>query len=177
MVDTGRIPLLRTSPPLSGRSMLSSGGASLPPGGTASTVDMHMSCFNIGIHQAMLGSEKHLVNARRILGKDSEEGELDLLGLCEDGGHKQGLKAAGIHPEDFIDEALPAKEYRAAARQAYMSAWHAAGAAQPSVVPLQLWERPACVALAAPALGPQLVLPGPPGANAPEELATRPACG
>ena len=53
---------------------------------------------------------------------------------------------------------LAGKEYRAAVMQAYISVWHATGAAKPSGVSLQLWEPPTCVALASPALDPQLVI-------------------
>ena len=88
------------------------------------------------------------------MGKAFEEGDLHLLGLCEVGGHKQGLKTAGICPQDLVDGVLAEKEYRAAAMQAYMSVWHEAGAAKPDGVSLQLWQAPTCVALAPLALDP-----------------------
>ena len=55
-----------------------------------------MGTFNIGIEQAMLRGRDHLRNFKRILGKGFDEGDLHLLGLCEVGGHKQGLEKAGI---------------------------------------------------------------------------------
>ena len=53
---------------------------------------------------------------------------------------------------------LAEKEYRDESKQAYMSVWDEAGAAQPGGVPLQLSEPPKCVALDPPALDPQLVI-------------------
>jgi len=106
----------------------------------------------------MLGSKKHLDNFRRLLGKAFEEGDLHLLGLCEVGGHKQGLKTAGICPQDLVYGVLAEKEYCAAVLQAYMGVWHEAGAAKPDGVSLQLWAAPTSVALASEALDPQLVI-------------------
>ena len=80
--------------------MLSSGGASQPAGGT---VDVHVGCFNTGIDQRMLRSQRHLDNFKRIQGKGFAERDLHLLGLCEVGGHKQGLNTLGIYSEDLID--------------------------------------------------------------------------
>ena len=146
------------SPPLSRRGMLSSGGASQPAGGTASTVDLNVGCFNIGIAQAMLQKSTHIQNFRRIVGKGFEEGDLHLLGLCEVGDHKKGLEHAGIYLEHLINGVLRANEYSADSVQAYMSVWHEAGAAQPGGVSLQLSGKPKCVALDPPALDPQLVI-------------------
>ena len=71
--------------------LLSSGGAAQP------AVDVHVGTFNAGTDQNMLRLSKHTGNLRRILGKGVEEGDLHLLGLCEIGGHKQGLVT---EPED-----------------------------------------------------------------------------
>ena len=91
------------------------------------SVHLNVGCFNAGIFQDMLLKEKHKHNLRRILRKSFEEGGLHLLGLCEVGGHKAGLGALGIHPQDLLEGALPVKEFRAAANQAYMSVWHETG--------------------------------------------------
>ena len=141
-----------------GRRTLSSGGASQPAGSKASTVNVQVGCFNIGISQEMLSVDKHIKNFKRILGKAFDEGDMHLLGLCEVGGHKKGLKTEGIHPQDLIDGVLNEKEYGAEAIQAYMSVWHAVGAAQPNGVSLQLAESPTSVKLTSPALDPQLVI-------------------
>ena len=121
-----------------------------------STVDLNVGCFNIGIAQEALRKPIHIENFRRILGKGFEEGHLHVLGLCEVGAHKQGIKSAGIQPMDLIDGVLK-KGYNADSMQAYMSVWHEAGAAQPGGVSLQLCEQ-TCVALTSPALDPQLVI-------------------
>ena len=117
-----------------------------------------MGCFTVGIEQTMLRIKEHRENFQRILGKGFEEGQLQLLGLCEVGKHKEGLKAAAIHPQHLLDGALTANEYRAEAVQAYMSVWHEAGAAQPGGVSLELAEDPTCIELSSPVLEPQLVI-------------------
>ena len=138
--------------------MVSSGGASQPAGSTASTVNVQVGCFNIGISQEMLSVDKHIKNFKRILGKAFDEGDMHLLGLCEVGGHKKGLKDALIYPEDLLVGVLRDKEYRAQSMQAYMSVWHVGGADMPGGVSLELLELPTCVELDSPALDPQLVI-------------------
>ena len=110
-----------------------------------STVDLNVGCFNIGIAQEALRKPIHTENFRRILGKGFEEGHLHVLGLCEVGAHKQGIKSAGMHPLDIIDGVM-AKGYSADSMQAYMTVWHQAGAQKPHGVSLQLCEQ-TCVAL------------------------------
>ena len=118
------------------------------------SVHLNVGCFNAGIFQDMLLEEKHKHNIRRILRKIFEECGLHLLGLCEVGGHKAGLGALGIHPQDLLEGALPVKEFRAAANQAYMSVCHETGTG----VSLKLREVPTYVPLTSRALDPQLVI-------------------
>ena len=77
-----------------------------------------------------------------------------MLGLCEVGGHKAGLGALGIDPQDLLEGAMPVNEFRAAANQAYMSVWHETGTG----VSLKLREVPTIVPLTSLALDPQLVI-------------------
>ena len=92
------------------------------------------------------------------MAKGFGEGDLHLLGLCEVGGHKKGLRDLHIHPPGLIDGVLAEGEYDAEAMQAYMSVWDQAGAAQPGGVSLQLWKGRTCVPLSSAALEPQLVI-------------------
>ena len=56
---------------------------------------------------------------------------MNLLNLCEVGGHKQGLPARHIDPAIVVDDALTKDEYGSHAVQAYMSIWHKAGHSHP----------------------------------------------
>ena len=106
----------------------------------------------------MLAKKRHQNNFQRILAKGFEEGDLHLLGLCDVGEHRQGLKTVRIHPQDLMDDVLAPNEYSADAQGAYMSVWHEAGAAQPGTVLLRLLEEPTCVTLSSRALESQLVI-------------------
>ena len=51
-----------------------------------------------------------------------------MLALCEVGGHKKGLAAADINPQDLLNGVLAQDAFTAAAEQAYMSVWQTSDA-------------------------------------------------
>ena len=82
--------------------MMSSSGAAQAAGATANSATVHVGCFNMGVDQNMLGCPKHIKNMRRIIRKAVKEGDLQLLGLCEVGGHKKRV-ARGPHLTGPLD--------------------------------------------------------------------------
>ena len=98
-------------------------------------VEVNVGSFNLGLHQSQIESKRFLrdtlSNFRRIIAKGFEEGDLNLLNLCEVGGHKQGLPAKHIDPAIVVDDALTKDEYGSHAVQAYMSIWHKTGHSHP----------------------------------------------
>ena len=129
-----------------------------PADASEGAVDLNLGSFNAGIHQEMLGKEKHVKNLRRIIGKAFEEGQLHTLGLCEVGAHKQGLAAIAIDAQDLVAGTLVAGDFDAICAQAYLSIWQTAGASQPGGIRLQPQAKPEVIALPSPALDPQLVI-------------------
>ena len=58
--------------------------------------------FNCGVVQAMLNSTRtqtYLDRLQNVISVCVQEGQLDIMNLCEVGGHKSGLKKAGINAE------------------------------------------------------------------------------
>jgi hypothetical protein len=76
----------------------------------------------------MLLANKHLQNFKRVLAKACDLGGFHMLFLCEVGGHKKGLAAAGVNPQDLLNGVLAQNAYMAAAEQAYMSVWQTSDA-------------------------------------------------
>ena len=66
------------------------------------TIGVRLGLFNCGMHQSMLLLPKHLRNFKRVLAKACGTGGFHMLFLCEVGGHKKGLAAADINPQDLL---------------------------------------------------------------------------
>ena len=80
--------------------------------------------YNIGVYQSMLTCRKketHLCAINRILTTCAEQ-NLDIMSLCELGGHKEGLDVAGIHYQD-LEFFKASKGPCANITQNYMTAW------------------------------------------------------
>ena len=70
----------------------------------APVTDIHIGSFNIGIHQDMLtckGTQGYLDQTEYIIAKCAKDGQLDIMNLCELGGHRLGFAAAGIDETDM----------------------------------------------------------------------------
>ena len=76
-----------------------------------------------GIHQEMLLKPEHRQNFRRIIVKGFGEGQCNLMGFCEVGGHKMELEYENILPSDIVNSVLPDGRCIAASLQAYMCVW------------------------------------------------------
>ena len=76
-----------------------------------------------GIHQEMLLKPEHRQSFGRIIVKGFGEGQCNLMGFCEVGGHKKGLEAANILPPAIVDKVLADGRCNAASLQAYMCVW------------------------------------------------------
>ena len=98
-------------------------------------VPVNIGTFNLGLDQHQRESLNFEI--QRIVAKAFEEGDLDLLNLCEVGGHKQGLPACRCDTSSITDGALTQGEYGSCATQAYMSVWHETGVFQPGGVSLK----------------------------------------
>ena len=70
----------------------------------AQVTDIHIGSFNIGIHQSMLtcsGAQGYLDQTERIIATCAKVGQLDIMNLCELGGHREGFAAANINEADM----------------------------------------------------------------------------
>ena len=89
-------------------------------------VKIRLGTFNVGIMQAMLRSDKSLRgvirNLDRIIEKCVLYGELDAMSMCEVGGHREGMSAAGISAGDLLKLRQGRIDY--AASQNYLSCWN-----------------------------------------------------
>ena len=100
--------------------------ASQPNGVTIGKVDaiqLRLGSLNAGVQQSMLQGKKNrkvIASLQRVVQTCVSEGNLDIFCFCEVGGHKQGLRAAGIHPQDFH---LFQKTGQVKTTQNYMTCW------------------------------------------------------
>ena len=72
--------------------------------GASRVLDIHIGSFNIGIHQSMLtcsGAQGYLDQTERIIATCAKVGQLDIMNLCELGGHREGFAAANINEADM----------------------------------------------------------------------------
>ena len=83
---------------------MSSSNSVPQPAGKANVVSLRIGSFSVGILQEML-AKKHTCNCllklQNIILTCVEEAGLDIMNFCEVGGHKQGLKSAGMDPLDL----------------------------------------------------------------------------
>ena len=87
-----------------------SGGAPQPAESTADashlgglpTVQLKLGCFNCGMAQEMLSKEKHQENLSRVIAKAVGEQDLQIVTLCEVGGHKKGLDKRTVNAQDLV---------------------------------------------------------------------------
>ena len=137
----------------------SSSGVSQPAVIKELIVGLNFGTFNVGIDQHMLTatrkSNKNVNNLKRVIAKAVETEELSLLMLCEVGGHRQGLAAAGIPPDDIITDAL-SSDFAIDAVQAYIGIYQTKCATSGLVI--ERANAPKIVCLTSPALDPQLAI-------------------
>ena len=103
----------------------SSADASQLGGSSDGTVfTFRIGSFNLGIHQEMLTSKhahKHLHKIEDIISTCFQEG-VDIMNLCEFGGHRQGPSAAGISLFDMKSFRGPAAPFVTISSN-YLTAW------------------------------------------------------
>ncbi len=110
-----------------------------------SDADLNVGCYSVGMHQQMFRKSKNIDILKGILAKGFENGCLHLLGLCEVGGHKLGIKASGIQPRSLVSDMLHGEEYRALDVQDYVSVWRQSDVCQPGGLALRLFDWPTTV--------------------------------
>jgi hypothetical protein len=99
-------------------------GASQPATSPGATV-VRVGSFNIGVQQSMLtakSASKRVAKVEEIIATCVQEGSLDIFSLSELGGHRQGLRSAGICHADmriFRADAGPL----ARVEGSYLTAW------------------------------------------------------
>ena len=124
---------------------IANGGVPQPARVSGPTVAVNVGCFNVGVDQNMLTSTRSKTwkdKLSKVIETGVVEGKLNLLGLCEVGGHGQGLERAGVCPQDLVTENLNDDGYRADSVRAYMSVWRAAAAGHHGEVSLRLVDAP-----------------------------------
>ena len=100
-----------------------SGGAPQPAESTY--VRLKLGCFNCGMTQEMLQKEVWLAKLRRVIGKGVSEQGLDLLTLCEVGGHRRGLAWCPHENAQSLVRQVLARSFQAISEGAYMATWQA----------------------------------------------------
>ena len=109
-----------------------SGGVPQPAESTADasqlgglpTVQLKLGCFNCGMAQEMLSKKKHQENLSRVIAKAVGEQDLQIVTLCEVGGHNKGLDKSTVSAQNLVSQVLP-HHYNATSCQAYMATWQA----------------------------------------------------
>ncbi len=138
------------------------GGVLQPAGVSVSSVAVNVGCFNVGIDQNMLTSGRSKTGKdklRKVIETGVAQGKLNLLGLCEVGGHDQGLERAGVFPQDLVTENLTDDGYRAHSVRAYMSIWRAPDAGHHGEVSLRPLDAAFPITIPGyPTIEPQLVI-------------------
>ena len=106
--------------------------------------NIRIGTFNVGVVQTQILGQKFekpgsggLDNLRRIVAKTFEEGDLNLLTLCEVGGHKLGLGKSPYDAICLLEKTLEQGEFGVSAPQNYVSIWHKHGASQRGGVSLR----------------------------------------
>ena len=107
------------------------GGAS-QPALPVHVVDVNVGSFNMGMDQIMLSRRKHTDNIDRVVGAAFEMANLHLGLFCEVGGHKKGLRDAGIEEAgEYLGRLLDRDDIDANSEQAYLTVWQTAGKSPP----------------------------------------------
>ena len=90
-------------------------------------VKIHLGNFNVGIMQNQFETDRALRkvmhNLNRVIHKCVIVGELDMMTMCEVGGHVKGMPAARILPETHLP-VLRAGSIAYCNMQNYMSCWN-----------------------------------------------------
>ena len=80
------------------------GGSSSADASDGTVCVFRIGSFNVGVNQSMLTGKNcygYVKRIKSIITTCVVDSALDIMNLCEVGGHKQGLFAAGIHPGDM----------------------------------------------------------------------------
>ena len=106
----------------------------------ARVVKLRLGNFNVGIMQNQFETTKAIIKVmkhmNRIIQNCVTDGDLDMLSMCEVGGHLQGMSAAGISAGDLSVLARGAIQYSNV--QNYLSCWNfKADASQPGLQQLR----------------------------------------
>ena len=98
-----------------------------PPKTSSRVVKIRLGKFNVGIMQNQFETDRALRkvmrNLDRVIHKCVIVGELDVMTMCEVGGHAKGMPAAGILPETHLP-VLRAGSVAYCNMQNYMSCWN-----------------------------------------------------
>jgi len=99
------------------------------------SLTMRIGNFNSGVHQPQLtgkNKNKVLFNVNKIIHVSVQDSQLDMMSLCEVGGHMQGFASAGISAKT-LPVLNPKYGAKVSIIQHYMTCWNfQADASQPS---------------------------------------------
>ncbi len=113
-------------------------GASRPASahGASQPACFTVASFNIGFHQSAMSGKKcsqHCNLFGAVCAKIVENANADLFFACEVGGHREGLRRAGIQVGDILQKPF-GNEIGFAEVDNYLSVWGFGGASQPAIV-------------------------------------------